>query len=136
MNYDKIGFLQVNTYSAGGAVPTPGINVRIQGNDDMNGSLNYSIITDRNGQSEVISLPAPLAIYSQTPNSPEQGFSTYNVEAFGEGFYPKRLFDIAIFPDIKSVLNLEMIPDAGITQNVTSPIIDNISIIQENEDLI
>ncbi len=136
MNYDKLGFLQINTYSAGGAVPTPEINVRIFGNDDMNRSVNYSIFTDRNGQSAVIPLPAPSEEYSQSPNSPEQGYSTYNIEAFRDGFYPKRLFDVAIFPGITSVLNLEMIPNGGLNKNVTSPIIDNISIIDENEDLL
>ncbi len=135
MNYDSVGYLQINAYSAAGAVPIEKINIRIFGNNEMNGNVNYSLLTDRNGQSKIVSLPAPQKEYSETPAPSEVGFATYNVEVFGNGFYPKILYDVSIFPGIKSVLNLEMIPNGGMTQNVSPPLGDNISIIEENEDL-
>ncbi len=135
MIYDSTGFLQINAFSAEGAIPTQKINIRVYGNEEGNGGIDYSVLTDRDGKSITLSLPAPSKEYSLEPNSPESAFSTYNVEAFGEGFYPKKLFDVAIFSGVKSILPLEMIPDGGITEYVTAPMSNNISIIDENEDL-
>lgn len=135
MKYESQGFLQIGAYTAGGALPTPNITVKITGSDEENGGINYSILTDRNGLTDTIALPTPSASYSLAPGSPEQPYAKYNVEASGTGFYPKSIYDVIVFGGVKSILPLEMIPDGGIQRNVNSPSSSNSSIITENEDL-
>ena len=135
MKYDSEGFIQISAYTAGGALPVPDISVRISGSEEGNEGLEYSVKTDRNGLTEVIALPAPAASYSQSPSSPEQPYAKYNVRAMREGFYDKNVYDVAVFSGIKAILPLEMIPDSGMTRNVTAPNSSNSSIITENEDL-
>ena len=135
MKYDSTGFLQIAAFTASGALPSPNITVRITGSDEENIGVDYSLITDRDGLSDILSLPAPSLSYSLNSGSPEQPYAKYNVEASGDGYYSKRIYDVAIFSGIKSLLPLEMIPDAGITRNVSPPKSTNFSIITENEDL-
>ena len=135
MKYDSQGFIQINAYTAGGALPVPGISVRISGNEEGNIGVEYSVITDRNGLTEVIALPAPSASYSLSPGAAEQVYAKYNVQASGDGFYEKNIYDVSIFAGIKSILPIEMIPNAGLTRGVGEPNSSNSSIITENEDL-
>jgi len=135
MKYDSQGFIQISAYTAGGALPVPELSVRISGNEEGNMGVEYSVKTDRNGLTEVIALPAPAVSYSLSPNPAEQPYAKYDVRAVGDGFYEKTIYDVAVFSGIKAVLPLEMIPDSGLTRNVTQPKSSNSSIITENEDL-
>lgn len=134
MKYDSTGFLQIDATAAGGALPIPNLNVRISGADEDNRTVIYSIITDSSGKSETVSLPAPQRSYSLTPDPDEQAYSNYIIEAYGDGFYAKTIYNVAIFSGIKSILPLEMVPDGGLVKNITPPD-NNVSIIEENEDL-
>ena len=135
MKYDSQGFIQVSAYTAAGALPVPALTVRISGNEEGNVGVEYSVKTDRNGLTEVIALPTPSAVYSQSPDPAEQPYARYDVYASGEGFYPKAVYDVAIFGGIKAILPLEMIPDAGFNRNVYPPSTSNSTIITENEEL-
>ena len=135
MKYDSQGFLQVSAYTASGAFPASDITVRISGNEEGNVGVEYSVSTDRNGLTEVVALPAPAVSYSLSPYALEQPYAKYDVFAYGEGFYPKSIYDVAVFSGIKAVLPLEMVPDAGFNKNVYPPYSTNNSIITENEDL-
>lgn len=135
MNNSSMGQLQVKTTSAGGALPAENINVRIRGNDEGNIGVDYSLVTGRDGLTDTVSLPAPDPTFSRSPNSAEQVFATYNVQAFGEGFYPKEIKEVAVFGTVKSLLTLNMIPDAGFTRDTPAPNSSNNSIITENEAL-
>ena len=135
MKYDSQGFIQISAYTAGGALPVPNINVRVSGNEEGNIGVEYSVVTDRNGLTDVIALPAPSASYSLSPEPSEQPYAKYDVEASGEGFYTKTIYDVSVFSGIKAILPLEMIPDAGLRKSNGTPISSNTSIITENEDL-
>ena len=135
MNYDSEGYIQINAFTAGGALPVPGVNVRIIGSDEANIDFDYTLITGRDGITETVTVPAPSAIYSYAPNPAEQSYAKYNVEAYADGYYPKVLSDIIVFSGIKSFVPLEMIPDALLRKNVNPPKTSNNSIITENEDL-
>lgn len=135
MKYDSSGFLQVAAFTASGALPLPNIIIRVFGADEENIATDYSVMTNRDGLSEILVLPAPSISYSLKPNAPEQAFARYNVEASGDGYYSKKIFDVEVFSGIKSILPLEMIPTSGMTRYVTPPILSNTSIITENEDL-
>ena len=135
MEYESKGLLQIGTYTAQNALPVENISVRISGREEGNGGIDYTVITDRDGLTEIVELPTPSVSFSLAPNSPEQAFSKYNIEASGEGYYTKSIYDVAIFSGVKSFLPLEMIPNAGLIKNVSPPTSSNSSIITENEDL-
>ncbi len=133
--YSSTGYLQIKAYSAYEAMPTPFVTVRISGNDSYNLGVERVTVTGRSGLSEKISLPAPSVTLSQAPNPKEQPYATYDIEAIAEGYYPKKILNVAIFSGILSILPLQMIPDAGIVNNVTPPNNSNFSISYENEEL-
>ena len=135
MKYDSSGYLEIAAFTAGGALPTPNVNIRITGSEEGNIGVYYSLITDRDGKTPPLPLPAPSVEYSLSPDPDEQPYANYTVEAYGKGFYPKRLQDVSIFSGIKSVLPIEMIPNGDFEKNVYPPKSSNDSIIYENEDL-
>ena len=90
MNYDSKGFIKISARTAADALPVENINVRISGNEEGTVGIEYSLVTGRDGTTEVISLPTPNKIYSQSPGAEEQAYATYDIEVFGEGYYPKK----------------------------------------------
>ena len=135
MRYDSEGYIQFNAFTAGGALPVPEISIRITGSEEENIDTDYTVFTGRDGTTETVPLPAPSISYSLSPNPSEHPYAKYSIEAYGKGFYPKRLEDVSVFSGIKSILPLEMIPDAKIVKNVNPPYSANNSYINENEDL-
>lgn len=135
MKYNSLGYIQISAFTAAGALPVPNLNVHISGSEEGNLGVEYSIKTDRNGLTAVVELPAPSVSYSLSPNPAEQPYAKYNVYASQDGFYPKTIYDVAVFGGIKAILPLEMIPDAGFTRGVYPPSSSNKSIITENEEL-
>ena len=135
MKYDSEGYIQINAFTAAGALPAPAVSVRIIGSDEENIDFDYTLVTGRDGVTEIISAPAPSASYSNAPNPAEQPYAKYSVEAYGDGYYPKKLYDVSVFSGIKSFIPLEMIPDATLRRNVNPPSSSNVSVITENEDL-
>ena len=132
MNYDDFGTLRVRTYTAAGALPLEGALVKIYGSDEYNRDTIYSLITDEDGVTKEISLPAPRTMYSTSPGATEAPYSVYNAEISKYGFYPKRIDNIPIFNGISAVLPIEMIPlsyenDGSISEqnNLNSTIYEN-----------
>ena len=107
----------------------------LRGNDYYGNGIERITVTGRSGLSEKIALPAPPPELSKAPHPKEQPYSTYDIEATAEGYYPKRILNVAVFAGILSILPLQMIPNAGITSYTTSPTDSNFSISYENEEL-
>ena len=135
MKYDSQGFIQISAYTASGALPVPDVSVRISGSEEGNIGVEYLVMTDRNGLTEVVALPTPNIIYSLSPAPSEQPYAKYDVQATADGFYSKNVYDVSVFSGIKAILPLEMIPNAGLTKNNGAPTSSNSSIVTENEDL-
>ena len=135
MNYEDFGTMRIRTYTASGALPVDGALVKIYGTGDYNKDTVYSLLTDEDGITRGISLPAPPKLYSSSPGAKEIPYSVYNVEITKNGFYPKRIDNVPIFNGISAILPIEMIPlsyaDDGsvINQNNLN------STIYENEHL-
>ena len=110
MQLDKLGTLLVRTYTAGDAYPVENAIVRVRGAMEENAFIEYSFLTDRDGMTEKISLPTTSLEYSQSPNPPEQPYALYDVEVIKEGYYPKRIYNIAIFENNSTTLPVNMIP--------------------------
>ena len=134
MNYDSTGYIEFRTLLANGALPASGVNIRIKGAEEGNIGVDYSIITDEDGLSETIPLPAPSRNYSLAPLPAEQVYAGYEVEIYKDGYYGKRITNVSIFDGVKSVLAIELVPDSR-GEHLSAPI-NRDTIIEENEDLI
>lgn len=128
------GRLRIRAYTAGGALPVKNAIVRIQGAEEDNRLVSYSLVTDVDGLTPEITLPAPSLDYSLSPNSTESPYSIYNIEISAPGYFTKRISGLTVFPGISSVQLINMIPDSG--ANITEYPRGNINtLIPENEDL-
>ena len=107
---DSAGTLRVRAYTAGGALPIAGAVVRIIGAEEANRLVSRSLITDRNGITEAVSLPAPNISYSLSPSPIEAPFAVYDVEISAEGYYSKRINGVSVFSGVDSVQLANMIP--------------------------
>ena len=107
------GGLRIRAYTAGGALPVGGATVRIFGAEENNREVVYSLVTDRDGLTPEVLLPAPSVSYSLEPNPSEQPYALYDVEIIARGYFTRRINGLTVFPDISSVQLINMIPDSG-----------------------
>ena len=107
---DSEGVLRIRAYTAGGALPVEGALVEIRGAEEENSTVVYSVLTDRDGITEPIALPAPSLSYSLSPSPSEKPFALYDVDISAEGYYPKRIVGVSVFSGINSWQNANMIP--------------------------
>lgn len=91
------------------ALPVEGALVRVEGIDEGAGSEHHSRLTDADGISGIISLPAPPTEYSMSPGAAERPYSTYKVSVFKDGYYPKVISGVAIFDGITTFLPVNML---------------------------
>ena len=68
---DDFGTLSVRTYTASDALPVSGAAVRIFGAEEANRFSVHSLITDNDGVTPTVTLPAPNRRYSLAPNPNE-----------------------------------------------------------------
>ena len=113
------GFLQVFAYT-GGVVPVEDAAVRISANSEEKGGSGetgviYTLLTDRDGLTKTVGLPAPPKETAMNPDSEVRPFSTYNIEVKKDGFYPVNNVGVPIFDGITSRQPVEMIPESEYT---------------------
>lgn len=110
-----VGYMQISVNSANGAIPLKDATVRIyEYNPETvasNGGLIKTLKTDRQGRAELVSLSAPPRSSSLYPNS-QRGYSTYNVEAYLDGYYPQQYINVPIFDGITAIQNISLVPIA------------------------
>lgn len=106
------GYLIVKVSTASGAIPVEAVNVIIQGIEDTNSNILLSLVTDRNGLTTKISLPAPSKELSTSPSPESKPYSTYNIDVYKEGFYPQHYTGVPIFDGITAIQNARIIPIA------------------------
>lgn len=135
MDFSGSGVLYIRAFTAGDSLPVENVLVRIKGADEENRLVEYSFLTDRNGLTGSVSLPTPQKSYSLSPGAEESPFATYDVEIFGNGFYRKRFFNVAVFADTVSVQPVSMIPVSSYPDESVYPDGNLDVIIEENEFL-
>jgi hypothetical protein len=113
MEYSDFGNLRVRTYTAGGALPIEGALIRIFGADEENRFIEYSIITDSDGISPNIRLPAPNIQYSQAPSGAEAAYADYDIEISKEGFYSKKIVGLPVFSGFTGGIAVPLGPSGG-----------------------
>ena len=105
------GFLIVKAYLAADALPVEGALVRVESVDEGVSGVARSRITDRDGVAGPIPLPAPPLAFSRSPSPEEQPYATYRVTVIADGYYTKRVYGVAVFDGITTVLPVNMIGD-------------------------
>ncbi len=106
----KSGYLIVRASTASGAIPVEGVTVIVQGRDEENSNVFLSLITDRNGLTQKITLPTVSRDESLTPSANIKPYSLYNIEVYKDGYYPQHYSGVAIFEGITAVQNARIIP--------------------------
>ena len=132
---EEYGILLVRTTTASGADPVSDVNVSISGTSDVGHDMRISVLSDESGITQPILLPAPPRALSLSPDSTEEAFSRYDVEIYKEGYYRKKLYDVAIFSGITSVLPINMIPSTPYNTQQNTPRENEFAIITENLSL-
>ena len=107
------GRIRIRAYTAGGALPIEGATVRIIGAEESNRLVSYSLITDRDGLTESVALPAPDVNFSLSPSPIEKPYALYNVEITAPGYYSKDINGLSVFSGIESVQLINMIPEGS-----------------------
>ena len=110
MKYTENGTLTVRTYTASGALPVKNSLIRITGADEYNRFVDFTLLTDEDGLASVIPLPTPDKGLSMGSGAPEIPYAIYDVEASADGYYTKRIRNVAIFTGVNSAQPINMIP--------------------------
>ena len=135
MNLSDSGTLSVRAYSAGEAEPISDAVVRIKGAEEENRFVIYSLLTDNDGITKTVTLPAPPKTNSLSPGAKEIPYSVYDIEITKDGFYTKRFFNIAVFSGVNAVLPVNMIPSGNNTQMDNFPYGNLNILVTENPSL-
>ena len=109
---NDFGWLTVRAETAG-AYPVEGAIVRIRGAEESNKDVIFSLITDRDGLTDKIRLPAPAEELSMYPEAKELPYSIYDLEIVADGYYPKRIYGLTIFPSVSSIQVVGLVPENG-----------------------
>ena len=106
------GGLVVRVSTARGAIPLEGAQVNVRNyakEGDGRGDVLYSLVSGRDGKTEIVRLPTVARAASLSPGNGTP-FLTYNVEVFLEGYYSQRYINVPIFDGIIAVQPADMIP--------------------------
>ena len=107
--YTGTGYLIVKVATASGAIPIENATVILRGAEDKNESVMLSLITDRDGLTSRIPLPAPSREDSRSPNI-KRPFATYHIDVLKSGSYPQYYQNVPVFDGIIAVQNANVIP--------------------------
>lgn len=111
--YDGNGFLTVQVSLARGAYPVKGADVVISGASGEPEFL-INLTTDQSGRTQRVTLPAPKASYSQTPNNGFRPYGIYDVKVSLPGYYTENALNVQIFDQVESIQPISLRP---ISQN-------------------
>lgn len=117
-NSDAVGYLIVKVSTARGAIPLEGATVNIRGGKADDSGVLISLRTDRDGQTEKLSLPTPPSSASATPQSGVLPYSLYNIDVFQDGYVPLEFQGVPIFPNITSIQPAVMVPAPSLSENL------------------
>lgn len=135
MNYTENGMLTVRTYTASGALPVKNALIRITGVDENNRFIDFTLLTDNDGVTRIITLPTPDRTFSMGPGAVAAPYAIYDVEASADGYYTKRISDVAVFSGVGSMQEINMIPISVSTDKNEYPRGSLDSVVYENENL-
>ncbi|MBQ1263232.1 MAG: hypothetical protein IIX89_02960 [Oscillospiraceae bacterium] len=102
-----VGRLRVETFAANRAYPIKNAVIRIKNPSDN--SLVAVLVTNEDGITESVGLPAPSGSLSQTPEFSDPFFN-YNVDIRAEGYTPRENLNAQMFGGIDSLISANLVP--------------------------
>lgn len=106
------GRLQINVISAADSRPVADARIAVSYTGVPEQTLEQ-VITDRSGQSEVLTLDAPPEAWSLDPDNERQPYSEYTLNISAPGYEPVSIAGAEILADVKAIQNVRMRPDDG-----------------------
>ena len=107
--YTETGYIIVKVSTARGAIPLENAAVGIRGDTPETSGIIYSTVTNSDGHTEKIALPAPSRELSETPKSTKP-YATYNVDVFKDGYVPLSFRGVPVFSSVISIQPAIMVP--------------------------
>ena len=107
--YTETGYIVVKVSTARGAIPLENAAVSIRGNTPETSGIIYSTVTNSDGRTEKIALPAPARELSEAPKNPKP-YATYNVDVFSDGYVPISFRGVPVFSSVISIQPAVMVP--------------------------
>lgn len=109
-NQVEMGTLSVGVFTALQALPVKGAKVMVYDIlEDGTEHIHAHNITDENGKIPDIKLPV-----QHDPNhlfgSSKYHFTVYNIRVTADNFYPVNIVNFRIFPNMKTIYSIEMLP--------------------------
>ena len=111
------GFLGVSTFAAGRILPISGANVYVSQIEDGKEKLLYSLITDENGNTPIVSIEAPDMALSEKPGN-SKPFSLINIRVIKDSFFRTIIKDVQVFANRITIQNVDMVPLPENTEGV------------------
>ncbi len=125
------GTIVFRTFAARQAFPVSGVKIVLSKNFGNERYEIATLITDPDGATRPITLPAPSKELSQIAENEVRPFALYDATVTKEGFAKVSLYDIPVFDGVESVQKVSMIPiavqnngenNASATENITEEI--------------
>ena len=104
------GRLQINVISAADSRPVADARIAVSYTGVPEQTLEQ-VVTDRSGQSEVLTLDAPPEAWSLDPDNEQQPYSEYTLNISAPGYEPVSIAGAEILADVKAIQNVRMRPD-------------------------
>ena len=105
----ELGYLIVRVSTALGAIPLENATVTIRGNTKETSGAVYSMLSDRDGLTKKVSLPAPPRTISEHPGE-YVPFSSWNIDVFKEGYVPVSFGNVPVYSSVVSVQPAVLVP--------------------------
>ena len=90
--------------------PLPGIQITVKERQATGERIVAQLVTNANGQTPVIQLPAPPSELTEEPQTTERPYSPYVIEAQGETVIPIQINGTQIFSTIRSIQPIRLTP--------------------------
>jgi len=113
------GFLGVTTFAAGRILPISGANVYVSQIKDEKEELLYSLVTDENGNTPIVSVDAPDIELSEKPGNIKP-FSVCNIRVVKDGFFRTVIKDVQVFAKRITIQNVDMTPLPESTEGINT----------------
>ena len=122
-DYTGRGSLRIRVLTADGALPVEGAAVTVTGADRQSAELLQRIDTDQSGNTVMLSLPAPPARGSLTPNGNggARPFALYDVRVTRDGYYDHESRGVPVFDGVASLLPVALLPLPRFNDSIPNP---------------
>lgn len=106
------GKLIVKVSTANGAIPLENVTVIVQGQEETNQDIFYSLLTNSDGLTKTIELPTKPRSIGNAPPKNEKPYLTYTIDVYKDGYYPQHYNGVPIFENILAIQNAKIIPSS------------------------